>query len=63
MVCVWRVFCIYYPTACSPKGYGSGLPLPSWTAAHFSAIKHTKKPNPVPNYMRVKPGRPDLLLP
>ena len=30
---------IFYPTACSPKGYGSGLPLPSRTAAHFPAFK------------------------
>ena len=30
--------CVFYPTACSLKGYGSGLPLPSRTAAHFSAL-------------------------
>ena len=35
---------ISYPTACSPKGYGSGLPLPSRTAAHSSAFKPDLSP-------------------
>ena len=34
-VCISR---IYYPTACSPKGYGSGLPLPFRTARPFSRL-------------------------
>ena len=58
-VCLWLVCvqsCIFYTAACSPKDYGSGLPLPSQRAAHFSALK----PSPIPNYMRVKPGLPLL---
>ena len=36
---------IYYPTVCSPKGYGSGLPLPSRITAHFSAFKPESCPH------------------
>ena len=44
------LFCVYmsptwYPTACSPKGYGSSLPLPSRTAAHFPAFKPESCPH------------------
>ena len=49
----WRCECVYisficYPTACSPKGYGSGLPLPFRTARPISRLLK-KGPNPAPN--------------
>ena len=49
-VCVFLYFTV--PLHIGPKGHGSG-------SDHFPAFK----PNPVLNYMRVKPGLPDLLLP
>ena len=47
----------WYPTTRRPKSYGSGLPLPSRTAAHFPAFK----PKFCPIYIRVIPGLPYLL--
>ena len=35
--------CISYPTACSPKGYGSGLPLPLRTARPFYRLYCTQR--------------------
>ena len=32
-LCVFSL--TFYPAACGRKGHGSGLPLPSWTAADF----------------------------
>ena len=55
--------CISYPTTCSPKGYGSGLPLPSDSAPIFPPLKTHKDPDPIPNDMSVTPGLPDLLPP
>ena len=48
-----RVFlCFTIPLHISLKGHGRD-------SDHFPAFK----PNPVPSYMRVKPGLSDLLLP
>ena len=35
--------CIFYSTACSPEGYGSGLPLPLRTARPFSRLYYTQR--------------------
>ena len=40
-MCVCRS-CICNPVTCSPRGYGSGLPLPSRTAAYFPPLQKTR---------------------
>ena len=45
-----------YLAACGPKGHGSGLPLPSRTAALF--YSPLTRPNPIPNYSELYWGIP-----
>ena len=52
---------IFYLAACGPKGHGSGLPLPSRTAALFKHPHYMTVSCPQP--LRVIPGQPFLLNP
>ena len=51
---------IFYLAACGPKGHGSGLPLPSRTAAFFTSPYMTVS---CPQLLWVILGQPFLLLP
>ena len=57
--CVCMSF-IFYPAACGPKGHGSGLPLPSRTAA-LSTSPYMTVSCPQPLWVIL--GQPFLLLP